>query len=85
MIKICIHETTVRENDIFVCLFCFCCDFDMHHSEWLGYVNTDAHSIAAYDFSSLSSSLQFLVCCPTHREGAILHLRMLGAPYRVAK
>ena len=59
--------------------FCFVGDFNCHHSEWLGSRVTNAHGMAAFDFSTLTDCSQ-LIRRPTHRGGGILDLVMTDVP-----
>ena len=56
-------------------VFCFLCDFNCHHMEWLGSHRTDSHGIAALHFATLADCSQ-LVKEPTHCAGVVLDLVM---------
>ena len=50
-----------------------------HDQEWLGPTNTNCHSVAAFDFATVSGCDQ-LVVGPTHARGGTLDLLMTGVP-----
>ena len=54
-------------------------DLNGHHQEWLGSTTTNRHSVAAFDFTTLSSCDQ-LVVGPTHAHGGTLDLLMTVVP-----
>ena len=59
--------------------FLFVGDLNGHHQEWLGSTTTNRHGVAAFDFATVSSCYQ-LVVCPTHARGGTLDLLMTNVP-----
>ena len=60
-------------------VFCFVGDFNCHHSEWLESRITDAHGVAASDFTTVADCSQ-LVNGPTHRAEGVLDLVLTNVP-----
>ena len=60
-------------------VFCFVCDFNCHHSEWLGSRITDAHGVAAFDFATVADCSQ-LGNEPSHWAGGVLDLILTNVP-----
>ena len=59
--------------------FLFVGDLNGHHQEWLGFMTTNRHGVAAFDFATVSGCDQ-LVVGPTHAHGLTLDLLMTGVP-----
>ena len=53
--------------------FLFVGDLNEHHQEWLGSTTTNSHSVAAFNFATVSGCNQ-LVVGPTHARGGTLYL-----------
>ena len=71
-----VYRSTSTDDRVFDCLceamgtiqsadpksvFCFVADFNCHHSDWLGSRITDAHGVAAFDFATLLTVLNWLM------------------------
>ena len=54
-------------------------DLNGHHQEWLGSMTTNRHSVAAFDFTTVSGCDQ-LVVGPTHARGGTLERLMTDVP-----
>ena len=65
---------TVQAEDVRAS-FLFVGDLIGHHQEWLGSTITNSYGVAAFDFSTVSGSVQ-LVVGPTHERGGTLDLLM---------
>ena len=48
-------------------------DLNGHHQAWFGSTTTNRHGVAAFDFTTMFSCDQ-LVVCPTHARGGTLDL-----------
>ena len=59
--------------------FLFVGDLNGHRQEWLGSTTTNRHSVAAFDFATVSGCDQ-LVVGPTHARGGTLDLLMADVP-----
>ena len=68
-----VQAEDVRESFLFVG------DQNGHHQEWLGSVTTYSHSVAAFDFATVSSYYQLVVGL-TNACGGILDLLMTDVP-----
>ena len=60
--------------------FLFVGDLNGHHQEWLGSTTTNRNSVAAFDFATVYSCDQLLVC-PPHERGGSLDLLMTDVYY----
>ena len=59
--------------------FLFVGDLNGHLQECVGSATTNSHSVAAFDFATVSGCDQ-LVVSPTHARGGILDLLMTNVP-----
>ena len=59
--------------------FLFVDDWNGHHQEWLGSATTNRHSVAAFDFATVSGC-DLLVVDSTHARGGTLDLLMTDVP-----
>ena len=66
-----VHAEDVRAS------FLFLGDLNCHYQDWLGSTATNRYGVAVFDFSTVSSCDQ-LVICPTHACGRTLNLLMTG-------
>ena len=59
--------------------FLFVGDLNVHHQEWLGFMTTNRHGVAAFDFATVSGCDQLAVG-QTNARGGILGLLMTHVP-----
>ena len=59
--------------------FLFVGDLNGHHQEWLGITTTNRHSVAAFDFATVSGCDQ-LVVGSIHARGGTLDVLMTYVP-----